>query len=99
MGGALGECLDLARERRARGSDRYSTRLLVRMVRFPRSEDAGRADRAASGLAAARRRDRVPLLVWGIGLRCARDPGGTAPRECAVAAAGSRGDPAGSCLF
>ena len=61
VAGALGQPVDLARDRGARGAGRRSARLPLRALRLPGPADPRRAGGAAGGAAAARRRHRVPL--------------------------------------
>src|SRR5207244_12044987 len=96
---AGGPRLDLGGECGARGGARRAARVLVRVARVPRPKGPRLGHRPAGGAAAVRRGDRVPVSVWRVRVRGARDPAVVRPRAAAMAPAGGGGDPAGARLL
>ena len=98
--GAVGQSLDLARERGARGAARaFRSRSCSARYDLPGRPRARRTGGAARGAAAAGRRGRVPLSLRRDRLRLAAADAAAPAGGSAVAAGGRRRDPAGPRLL
>src|SRR5262249_56457866 len=96
---SVGQCLDFAGERGAGRAGGRAARAAVRVVRVSGAEAAWGPDRAARGVAAVRRGDRVPLSLRGIRLRRAVRAVAVRPVAVAVATAGGGHDSPGALLL